>query len=479
MREQAGTSELRALVYMDEVFGYVPPTAVPPAKKPILAILKQGRAFGVGMALATQNPVDLDYKAMANAGTWMVGRLQTERDKARVLEGLRSAAGGVDVAELDTAIGGLGKRQFLYVSARSAEPVLFQTRFAMSYLRGPLTRDQIRELMPETPRPETAAPAQPESAPAAAADASRVAPPVADGVSVAYADPAAPWIDQVGGTSGGTRLRAVLAFRCSLRYDDARAGFDALEEWEAVLPLDGGLDLARLVEVDFDDRDFRSEAPDSASYVLPAVSLADRTLIKRAANDVKRHLVAERPAEILRNAKLKLYSRAGETKEQFAARCAEAAAAKADEEIARIRDRLEARKERLEDALLDAQAKAAEADADARARAQEDFVSGAGDLLGALLGGRRSSRSLSRLGRAMTGGSASAARARKRAGSASEKAAETAGDLAELEERLAAELAEIGERWDAVGAEIEPVPIRLEQADVQVAEPRLVWILSA
>ena len=114
---------------MDEVFGFVPPTAAPPAKKPILTILKQGRAFGVGMVLATQNPVDLDYKAMSNAGTWLVGRLQTERDKARVLEGLRSAAGGTDAAALDAAIGGLEKRQFMLVSSKSSQPqIVFATR---------------------------------------------------------------------------------------------------------------------------------------------------------------------------------------------------------------------------------------------------------------------------------------------------------------------------------------------------------------
>ena len=106
MRGQEGTPDLRALAYMDEVFGYVPPSASPPAKKPILTIFKQGRAFGLGLVLSTQNPVDLDYKAMSNAGTWLVGRLQTENDKARVLEGLRSAAGGTDVAALDRAIGG-------------------------------------------------------------------------------------------------------------------------------------------------------------------------------------------------------------------------------------------------------------------------------------------------------------------------------------------------------------------------------------
>ena len=144
MRGQEGTPDLRALAYMDEVFGYVPPSASPPAKKPILTIFKQGRAFGLGLVLSTQNPVDLDYKAMSNAGTWLVGRLQTENDKARVLEGLRSAAGTTDVAELDKAIGGLGKRQFLLVSAKADAPRLLTTRWAMSYLCGPLTKEQVR-----------------------------------------------------------------------------------------------------------------------------------------------------------------------------------------------------------------------------------------------------------------------------------------------------------------------------------------------
>ena len=122
MHEQSGTSELRALVYLDEVFGFAPPTAAPPSKKPILTLMKQARAFGIGMVVATQNPVDLDYKAMANAGSWFVGRLQTENDKKRVLEGLRSAAGGIDVEKLDAAIGGLEQRQFLLQSATAPSP---------------------------------------------------------------------------------------------------------------------------------------------------------------------------------------------------------------------------------------------------------------------------------------------------------------------------------------------------------------------
>jgi hypothetical protein len=146
MRRQPGTSALRAFVYADEVMGLAPPTAEPPSKRPILTLFKQARAHGVGVVLATQNPVDMDYKLMSNAGTWMVGRLQTERDKARIIEAMRSASGDVDVRAWDARIGALGKRQFVMKTAGSDEPLLFSTRWAMSYLRGPLTRAELLRL---------------------------------------------------------------------------------------------------------------------------------------------------------------------------------------------------------------------------------------------------------------------------------------------------------------------------------------------
>src|SRR5687768_4004038 len=150
MRTQTGTTSLRAVVYMDEIFGYFPPVANPPSKQPLLTLLKQARAFGVGVVLATQNPVDLDYKGLANAGTWFIGRLQTERDKARVLEGLEGAtagaAGKFDRSRMDEMLAGLGNRVFLLHNVHEDELVLFETRWAMSYLRGPMTREQIKRL---------------------------------------------------------------------------------------------------------------------------------------------------------------------------------------------------------------------------------------------------------------------------------------------------------------------------------------------
>jgi hypothetical protein len=151
MRGQSGTTSLRALVYMDEIFGFLPPTANPPSKLPMLTLLKQARAFGVGMVLATQNPVDLDYKALSNAGTWFIGRLQTERDKARLLDGLDSAAASsgnqFNRSQIESILSKLGNRVFLMNNTHEDKPEIFQSRWALSYLRGPLTRDQIKALM--------------------------------------------------------------------------------------------------------------------------------------------------------------------------------------------------------------------------------------------------------------------------------------------------------------------------------------------
>jgi hypothetical protein len=146
MRTQSGSAALRALLYMDEIYGYLPPTATPPSKGPLLRMLKQARAFGLGLLLATQNPVDVDYKALSNAGTWFIGKLQTERDKLRLLDGLESAAGGVSRADFDRLISSLGKRVFIMQNVHAKEPILFQTRWTMNFLAGPMTRTQIPDL---------------------------------------------------------------------------------------------------------------------------------------------------------------------------------------------------------------------------------------------------------------------------------------------------------------------------------------------
>ena len=484
MRSQPGTSDLRTLVYMDEVFGFVPPTAAPPAKKPILTILKQGRAFGVGMALATQNPVDLDYKAMANAGTWLVGRLQTENDKARVLEGLRSAAGGTDVAALDTAIGGLQKRQFLLVSAKSNQPALFQTRWAMSYLRGPLTKDQVATLMRDAPKPAPEpAPAPAATAagnPADTADASPVLPPVADGVPVAYLDPAATWAAAVGADPGGHRLQAFVAARVSLRFDDSSAGIDEQQEYEALYgPLDGGLDLATERAVDYDDRDFRPEPPAGGVYVLPSAPIRQPSFFRDAERDIARRLVDRQALDVFRNRSLKLTSRPGETKEQFSARCDEAAQLAADAEAAQLKRKLEAKQAKLQAALEIAKRRVAELDTQARARQANELVAGAGAVLGALFGGRRSARSITNaIGSVASRRGMSAAAAQRRE-TAEAKAQHSEDALHEVEQEILDEVQRIDAEWQAKGAEIETLSIHPEAADVHVEKLTLLWVPTA
>src|SRR5690606_18786832 len=149
MRRQSGTSSLRALLYMDEIFGFFPPTANPPSKPPMLTLLKQARAYGLGVVLATQNPVDLDYKGLGNTGTWLIGRLQTDRDRDRLLDGLGVAMGGNSPtrAELANLLGALPPRVFLMRNVHDDAPVLLKSRWALSYLRGPLTLAEIARLM--------------------------------------------------------------------------------------------------------------------------------------------------------------------------------------------------------------------------------------------------------------------------------------------------------------------------------------------
>ncbi len=488
MHEQPGTSELRALIYLDEVFGFAPPTAAPPSKKPILTLMKQARAFGIGMVVATQNPVDLDYKAMANAGSWFVGRLQTENDKARVLEGLRSAAGDVDVASLDKAIGGLQQRQFLLQSAHRAEPVLFSTRWAMSFLRGPLTKDQIEVLTPDEAKaaPGTEGFAAEPAAPAPstlADDESAVAPAVASGATVRYLDPAAPWADSVGATPDGKRLQAFLAARVSLRYDDTKAALDTSQEWEALYgPLDAGVDLDDETAVDYDERDFRSEAPAGATYVLPAAPLDKESFFRDAARAIQRRVSDTQTLELLRCAELRLYSRPGETSEQFEARADAAAQAGADAEAAKIRDRLETKRDRLEQAVEAARRRVEEADSEQTSRQSTELLSGLGSVVGVLLGGKANTRTIARAGRAL-GGAASrrgmTTRAAERKRTAEERAEGKEEELELLEQELLDEVAEIDERWKAKADQIETIAIRLETTDVRVLETTLVWVPTA
>ncbi len=484
MRRQSGTTDLRVLVYMDEVAGYAPPTAEPPSKKPILTLLKQARAFGVGLVLSTQNPVDLDYKAISNAGTWMVGRLQTEQDKARLLDGMSAAAGGVDVAAIGATISGLGKREFVLRRAGVDQPSVFTTRWAMAYLRGPLTREQIASLteppdsLPPPPPGTAAASLPPPTAPAdAPPDASPIAPKVAAGIASRWLDPATPWAAQIGAVPTGTTLLAGAVARVSLLYDDDKAGLRETVEWEAVwCPLSAGADPATAVAVDYDDRDFVATAPAGAQYVLPEAPIATKTYWTSLQRNLVDHLVRSRTMAVSRNAKLKLYSRVGETPEAFAQRCTEAADAAADAKAAATREKYLPKFTRARAALEAAQDKVDIHASQVKAADTNVIADAAGSIFDVFMKGRGSVRSMSR---SISGSQGRASTAKKRLASASNQVEQKQQALADLEQEFTSDLAALNAEADESAAAIDVVQIPLEKTDVKVTDIALVWVPRA
>ena len=528
MRRQSGVTDLRALLYMDEVMGYLPPTENPPTKKPIMTLMKQARAYGVGVVLSTQNPVDIDYKAISNAGTWMIGRLQTERDKARLLDGLSAAAGGVDIDAVGATIAGLDKRQFVLRKAGEDQPEVFTTRWAMSYLRGPLTRDQIATLMegrtestsppadattdqraappvaettdsapaktPGTdPAPAPASDATPTAVPTPAtapatdavtdADASPlgddetpVMPEVAAGVPIRYVDPAAPWLATVGAAApGGRRLGPAVVARVGIRYDERSAG-DLVHttEYEAVVfPLTAPLDVTRAIAVDYDDRDLVPDAPAGAVYRLGATELSKSTTFTQAERDLADHLARTMTYELQVNRELKLFSRPGETPEAFAGRCGAAAEDRADAEAATLRDKYDAKVVKLRTQIDAAQDRADVVETQAKGSTRDDLLSTAGSVLGGLLRGRGS------IGSVLT----KAGRTRSRSQTSERRVDEAEGKVSRLNDELTAveteateELSEIAQRWQAVAAQVESMAVTAEKSDVKVTQLVLAWL---
>ncbi len=488
MQGQSGTTDLRALIYMDEAFGFVPPTAAPPSKKPILTLLKKARAFGVGMVLSTQNPVDLDYKALSNAGTWMIGRLQTERDKGRLMDGLRSAAGDTDISAIEATISGLGKREFLLHSTRTATPSVFGTRWAMSYLAGPLSRTQIDTLMgshrtalEEAPSPggtpggvATDDPSTPESL---GADESLSPPAVATGISTYFLDPAAEWASEIGlGAPTGVVAPAV-AVRVNLLYDDTRADVKHQEEWEAVFfPLTANPTAEDARAVDYDDRDLRTTPLDDPRFRLSDVPLDKSSYFKKLETDLKEHLYRTRSVEVWKNSHLKLYSRVGETREDFLARCDRAAEDREDVEAAKLRNKLKTQMERIQVQLAKAEDRVEELEADTSARRGQELIAGAGDLIGAFLGGRSRTRGIASKINRMASRRSQTSRTKQRLETAENRVAEKLDQLEQIELDLADSLLEIDALWQERAAEIESVEIGLEKTDIQIQQTAVVWV---
>jgi hypothetical protein len=304
---------------------------------------------------------------------------------------------------------------------------------------------------------------------------------VADGVAVRWVDVASPWLRDAGGDSRGTVLEAAVMARVAIRYDDAKAGLSHDEEFEAVLfPLTDPADVTTLIQVDYDDRDLRTDAPDGATYRLPDARIATKTYFSTIEKDLRDHLTRTLSLEIQANADLKLYSRPGEPDAEFATRCERAADDLADAEIAKLRDKYEAKATKLRDQIDAAEDRADVLTEQAKGNKRSEFLSTAGSLLGGLLGG---SKSKTKMAGDLLGDAGTAARRRgttsasdRRLDAAENKVERLAVQLEELEAELEADVTRIADRWDTAAAAIAPMTVNPKRTNVSVTQLALAWI---
>lgn len=390
MRRQSGTSSLRAIVYMDEIFGYFPPTATPPSKQPLLTLMKQARAFGVGVVLATQNPVDLDYKGLSNAGTWFIGRLQTERDKMRLMDGLLGAGGdGLDRSTLEPLLANLGNRVFLMRNVHEDAPVLFQTRWALSYLRGPLTLQEIAKLTPREPA-QSAPPVEPATPSAARVTTKPLIPP---GIQEYFASP----------RSDSSPYSASLLVVARMHFVDRKLAIDTWQTRSYIVPVGDAGQLqwsAASLQEDDTRRALASSAESSASFREPAAALLNAPKYKQWQKDIEDHLYRDEPLQIFVCPAVKETSKPGEDKASFRSRVALAVREKRDAEVDKLRDKYAPKLRSLEDQLRRANERIEREKAQLSDRRMQTAVSVGTSILGALFGRKRISATT--IGRAGT-----------------------------------------------------------------------------
>ena len=483
MRAQSGTTSLRALVYMDEIAGYLPPTAAPPSKKPMLTLLKQARAFGVGVLLATQNPVDLDYKALSNIGTWFLGRLQTERDKLRVLDGLEgSAAGqaaGFDRATMEKTLSALGNRVFLMNNVHEDEPVVFETRWVMSYLAGPLTRAQLKVLADPmraaqpaaTGKGKPAAEAVPGKA--AAGGGTMVKPQVAKQIDEFFL-PLPPDSDPADFVYQPRVLRAG-----RVGIEDAKLGVSLTDETCDLVPIDddrAAADWKHATPFDADVSTLsRAAVPGVAFQSLPK-ELGEAKFYTTVKRDYADQLAEEGGVDLLRSPSLGEVSQPGENERDFRLRLVQKAREARDERVRLLREDYAKRLAREQDDVGRAQAAVEREKAQAATAKWSTLASVGSALLGAFMG--RKKISVTNLRRVGTVGT-SMSRTLGQSGDvnrAEDKLAAELEDVAKLEEELQGKIREIESTIDPVTETLESVRLRPLKKNVSVQSCGLAWV---
>lgn len=517
MRKQSGTTSLRALLYFDEVFGYFPPTAEPPSKRPLLTLLKQARAFGLGVVLVTQNPVDIDYKGLTNAGTWFIGKLQAERDKERVLAGLKGAlseAGKSEATDYSRLITKLGNRVFLMHNVNDNGPVVFHTRWAMSYLRGPLTLPQVRSLVgapSSAPAPSTpVAPASPSAEPAPAVtipSPASVPPPAQSDHQSAPPGflPTQPTIPpdikqaylpcciddrqaiRLAGDQAGERVSvkdvqllydAGLLGVAAVRFVDQRRSIN--EELEVMLLASGGrqmtgLDWGRAEQLNLRVNQLASapETPDNAQPVFFAdlpEGLANARTVSSAAKDLADWLYYNAQLPLTVHPELGVYRYPNEDDRSFTIRLQQAARERRDAEMDKLRAKVEREIQRVADRLAREQQGLAADQAKAQAKQAEQWVN-IGESVLNFFTGRSTRRSVS----SATSKISQAQQASMRVEESKQTIVRLEAEKRKLEEQLQADIAAIAERWEHVTDQLTTEQLKPRRTDVNVRATALAW----
>ena len=486
MGAQSGTSSLRAVLYMDEIAGYLPPVANPPSKRLWLTLVKQGRAFGVGCVLATQNPVDLDYKALSNAGTWFIGRLQTERDKEKVLEGLEVVSHGAgkefDRNEMGKILASLGRRIFLMNNVHEDSPVVFQTRWAMSYLRGPLTRGQIKTLMSSRrPDPGTSAGApamvaktdassQARTVGVEASDQRPLLPPEVN----EYFIPTSPRDSVKVVTYDPTVLGSVNIF-----YTDSKRGISFAETKSYVAPFSDGvipLDWDQSAESNIEPSQLEREGRSGAQYAsLPAVAARAKSYEKWG-----RELAAwcHRTArlEVLKSPSLGSLSNPGESERDFRIRLQFSAREARDAAVEKLRKKHAPATRALEEKIRRAEYTVEREVGQAKSQHAQTAISFGASILGSLFG--RKLASVANIGRVATAarGVGRSIKERDDISRAQANVEALRDQLRDLEESIAAETQALAARVDPTTEPLETVTIKPTKANITVQLIALTWV---
>jgi hypothetical protein len=479
MRSQNGTTSLRALMYMDEIYGFLPPTANPPSKKPMMTMLKQGRAFGLGCLLATQNPVDLDYKALSNIGTWFLGRLQTERDKLRVLDGLEGAAGSqnakFDRGDMERMLSGLGNRVFLMNNVHEDHPVLFHVRWVMSYLTGPLTRGQIKTLMdPKRGDFEKATPTSSEANPmgmpgmnaASSAPASR--PVVGAGVAEKFVP--------VAGPTDGVTYQPHLLRVGEVHFSSSKMGVDGSRMVSFVNPVgEKGIDwdhpLSEIGKVE--------TAPDQpvdgvGFSELPGYAM-NAANYKQVEKDFAEWLYRNERVDVFSCPTLKEWSKLGESEADFRARISHEAREARDAAIDKLRDAVTKKISSIESRLRTAEGQLAKQKAESTSATMNAGVSVLGGILGAVFGRKSGLGSLSR-GTSSIGKATTAYKQREDVNQATAKVEGIVAEIAVAKSDLEEQISKLTESYDSAALSLETETIKPTKTDVKVRTVALLWL---